>query len=211
MPCHSFHGHALARPFCHYPMRHFQHPYVFQHGACQPHYYDRPCYTQPFVEHNHHPGPCDCTFPYGPPAILRGAAAPQYAARDVQTSTPHFDVDESPSAYFVKSYIPGCHENDVSIRWADDQALEIEGVNAQGGGRGWRSVLNTGRLSEQGPADGATSGFTRRFQFPAQVQREGLRARVDDGVLQVMVPKAGEGSGGRGPEEWGGPGVGSKI
>ncbi|KAF2257982.1 hypothetical protein CC78DRAFT_549479 [Lojkania enalia] len=104
---------------------------------------------------------------------------------------PNFNIDECPSAYFVKSYLPGCHENDVSIRWLNNQALEIEGFNPQDSS-GWRPVSgSTGRISDQVPVGGERERFTQRFQFPTQVRREGLKARMDDSILEVMVPKAG--------------------
>lgn len=93
-----------------------------------------------------------------------------------------FDVVEGPKEYRITAELPGLSEKDVDIDSSGD-LLTIRGEKREQ--RDDKTESYT--LSER-----RYGSFRRSFQIPAGVDRAGIAARFDKGVLTVTLPKTAE-------------------
>lgn len=93
-----------------------------------------------------------------------------------------FDVVEGPKEYRITAELPGLAEKDVEIDSSGD-LLTIKGEKREQ--RDDKTESYT--LSER-----RYGSFRRSFQIPAGVDRAGISARFDKGVLTVTLPKTAE-------------------
>ena len=93
-----------------------------------------------------------------------------------------FDVVEGPKAYRITAELPGLSEKDVEIDASGD-LLTVKGEKREQ--RDEKSENYT--LSER-----RYGSFRRSFQIPAGVDRTGIAASFDKGVLTVTLPKTAE-------------------
>jgi HSP20 family protein len=92
--------------------------------------------------------------------------------------TPLADVFDTPEAYQLEIELPGLGQEslDVHVR---DRELTVRGERHPAGGHS----ASFHRLERQyGP-------FARSFQFDADIDADGIRAEIQDGVLSLVVPK----------------------
>jgi HSP20 family protein len=105
---------------------------------------------------------------------------PQARGKMMATFTPAVDVHETDDAYLLSLDVPGIPQNDIKIA-AQDGRLTISGershVDTSGDKFFKRVERNFGR-------------FERSFQLPKDVNEGKIQARYDNGVLEVMLPKA---------------------
>jgi HSP20 family protein len=98
---------------------------------------------------------------------------------DVGTAVPWSplaDVFETDDAYIVEAEIPGARKNDVDIA-LNDRELAVSGeIVEREGGRLRRKERRRGR-------------FEYRVYLPGDIDPEGVRAELNEGVLIVTVPK----------------------
>lgn len=88
---------------------------------------------------------------------------------------PAVDVMEREGAYVLRIDLPGVAREDVKIETKDD-ALTISGHRkAPESGKGYR-------YCESGYGE-----FSRSFSLPKTVDREGIAARFENGVLEVTL------------------------
>ena len=92
---------------------------------------------------------------------------------------PAVDVSESDEAYQIAAELPGLSEEDVSVE-LDDGVITLKGERRQQEQRDERGV----RFSER-----AYGSFQRSFRLPADVDQEGIQAKLKDGVLTVRLPR----------------------
>jgi HSP20 family protein len=95
---------------------------------------------------------------------------------------PALDISERKDAYLVSVELPGVKLDDLKIT-LDDGLLTIQGE---------RSF--TGDASEQQyhRVERAYGAFRRSITLPAHVMADAVEAWIEDGVLQILVPKAEE-------------------
>ncbi len=104
---------------------------------------------------------------------------------------PGADVFDHPEAYIVHVSLPGAKKKDVEVNWeAEKSALHITGtvdrpVDAE--------VLETLVMHER-----KVGAFERRVRLgnknsPAQVDVDGITAKIEDGILRIEVPKLDSG------------------
>ncbi|KAK4504649.1 hypothetical protein PRZ48_002610 [Zasmidium cellare] len=104
-----------------------------------------------------------------------------------ETFTPEVDVFDTPESFVVHISLPGAKKEDVGVNWdADKSELSIGGVVYRPGDE---EFLKTLALDER-----KIGAFERKVRLgsranPAQVDVEGISARMEDGVLRVEVPK----------------------
>lgn len=95
--------------------------------------------------------------------------------------SPDVDILETPEAVVVTADMPGVDENSLNVTLEDD-ILSIEGrpsYDAPAGHRlAWREY--------------GVGAFVRSFALSSEVDRNGIEARIKDGVLRVRLPKAPE-------------------
>jgi len=98
---------------------------------------------------------------------------------DVSPSFGRTDVYEKDKALVFETELPGMKRDDVSIKIEDDQ-LVISGEVKRQDDVEEENYFRIGRRYGQ---------FQRCFPLPAeQIDRKGIKARFEDGILKVRVP-----------------------
>ena len=97
---------------------------------------------------------------------------------------PALDISERKDAYLVTVELPGLKPEDLDITM-EDGLLTIQGE------RQFTSESSEQRFHRVERRYGA---FRRAITLPAHVMAEGIQASFEDGVLQILVPKAEEAS-----------------
>jgi HSP20 family protein len=92
---------------------------------------------------------------------------------------PPADVFEEPDRYWIEMDLPGVGNSDLSVA-AEGRVLRVEGVRA----RGRRSQSGRHHLAER-----CSGGFVRTFQLPGDADTAGIRAKLNEGVLTIEIPK----------------------
>lgn len=100
---------------------------------------------------------------------------------------PEADIFDTEDAYVVHISLPGAKKEDIGVNWdADKSELNIAGVIYRPGDE---DFLKTLALDER-----RVGVFERKVrlgskQSPAQVEGEGISAKMEDGILVVNIPK----------------------
>ncbi|KAF1809548.1 HSP20-like chaperone [Eremomyces bilateralis CBS 781.70] len=101
--------------------------------------------------------------------------------------TPDADVFDTETEYVIHVSLPGANRNDIGVNWdADKSELSIAGVVHRPGDE---EFLKTLALNERkvGPFERKIRLGTRAN--PAQVDVDGITAKLEDGILRIEVPK----------------------
>ncbi len=96
--------------------------------------------------------------------------------------TPAVDLWETPDAYLLRAELPGVTREDVKVE-VSDNTLVLSGERRPAGNLKEHQCLR--QEGDYGP-------FYRAITLPATVEPDGIQARVQHGVLEVIVPKAEE-------------------
>ncbi len=104
---------------------------------------------------------------------------PAEETRNSPVFSPDTDIFETQDAIVVVADMPGVDDKHVDIQLEND-------------------VLTlTGRVSREAPKDmsllyrGYSEGdYQRSFTLSEDIEREGIKARIKDGVLRITLPKA---------------------
>jgi HSP20 family protein len=95
---------------------------------------------------------------------------------------PALDISERKDAYLVSVELPGVKLDDLTIT-LDDGLLTIQGE---------RSFADEASEQQYHRIERRYGAFRRSITLPAHVMAEGVEASFEDGVLQIVVPKAEE-------------------
>jgi HSP20 family protein len=95
---------------------------------------------------------------------------------------PALDISERKDAYLVTVELPGVDVDDLQIT-LDDGLLTIQGE---------RYFAHDSSEQHFHRVERRYGAFRRSITLPAQVQAERIEASVDNGVLQILVPKMEE-------------------
>ena len=99
-------------------------------------------------------------------------------------SAPKVDVKENKNAYTLEMELPGRTEKDVDIE-LDHDNLTIQSVKEEK-----KEEKKEGKESEKYILkERRTSGFTRRFTLPSDVDTESINANFKNGVLTISMKK----------------------
>jgi HSP20 family protein len=93
--------------------------------------------------------------------------------------TPAVDVHEEPERYTVRADLPGVEAKDIHVT-ADDGLLTI---------RGERHIEKREEHKGFERLERAEGAFLRRFTLPEKVRTEEIKARHNNGVLEIVIPK----------------------
>lgn len=117
--------------------------------------------------------------------FLKGFAvtAPSYfreAIREIEEyATPSLDILETPDAIIVRAEIPGVRKDDIKVR-ATPTSLEIVAERKEEiGETGENYVLRERKWT----------GYRRFITLPTEVDPSGAKAKYENGVLEVRLPK----------------------
>ncbi|KAF2461859.1 HSP20-like chaperone [Lineolata rhizophorae] len=118
-----------------------------------------------------------------------GAAGPESGAKEGAAAdfTPEADVFDTPAAFVVHISLPGAAKEDVDVSWdAEKSELRVAGVVYRPGDE---ELLKTLAMDERkvGPFEKKVRLGSRAN--PANVDVEGITAKLENGVLRVDVPK----------------------
>lgn len=105
--------------------------------------------------------------------------------------SPDADIFDTDSAFVIHVSLPGAKKEDVGVNWdAEKSELSIAGVVYRPGDE---DFLKTLAMDERkvGPFERKIRLGTRAN--PAQIDVEGISAKLEDGVLRVEVPKLDSG------------------
>jgi HSP20 family protein len=95
---------------------------------------------------------------------------------------PALDISERKDAYLVTVELPGVEPDDLEITM-EDGLLTIQGE---------RHFAHDSSEQQFHRVERRYGAFRRAITLPAQVQAEQIEASVDNGVLQIVVPKMEE-------------------
>jgi HSP20 family protein len=91
--------------------------------------------------------------------------------------SPLADVIETEDAYIIEAELPGAHKDHVDVQ-LNERELVVSGEIVEKEGR---------RLRRKERRKGR---FEYRVYLPGDIDPEGVRADLNDGILTVVVPKA---------------------
>jgi HSP20 family protein len=95
---------------------------------------------------------------------------------------PALDISERKDAYLVTVELPGLKPEDLEIT-LEDGLLTIQGE---------RQLTSESSEQQFHRVERRYGAFRRSITLPAHVMAEGIQASFEDGVLQILVPKAEE-------------------
>jgi HSP20 family protein len=95
---------------------------------------------------------------------------------------PALDISERKDAYLVNVELPGLEPEDLDITM-EDGLLTIKGE---------RQFTSESSEQQFHRVERRYGAFRRSITLPAQVQADHIEATFDNGVLQIVVPKAEE-------------------
>jgi HSP20 family protein len=114
---------------------------------------------------------------------LRGAQDEMAQQQGSATAwAPALDISERKDAYLVTVELPGVEADDLEITF-EDGLLTIQGE---------RHLAHDSSEQQFHRVERRYGVFRRSITLPAHVMAEGIEATVDDGVLQIVVPKMEE-------------------
>jgi HSP20 family protein len=112
-----------------------------------------------------------------------GLHAQQGSDRATSTAwAPALDISERKDAYLVTVELPGVEADDLQIT-LEDGLLTIQGE---------RHFAHDSSEQQFHRVERRYGAFRRSITLPAHVMADGIEATVDNGVLQIMVPKMEE-------------------
>ena len=97
-----------------------------------------------------------------------------------QAWAPAVDITERKDAYLVAVDLPGVRIDDLEITFQDG-VLTIQGQ---------RQFMADSSEERVHRAESRYGAFRRSVMMPTHVRADGIEASTEDGVLQILVPKA---------------------
>ena len=111
-----------------------------------------------------------------------------------QCSSPVFEVKEDSSGYLLSGKMPDMEPKDIAIEFSDGYHVTIIGRAAYSEEEGQRPNINQGR--EESEVDFTsfwlsrqrTRELSRSFSIPSRIDQHRVEARLESGVLIVVLP-----------------------
>jgi HSP20 family protein len=99
-----------------------------------------------------------------------------------QTWAPAVDITERKDAYLVSAELPGVGIDDIEITFQDG-LLTVQGQ---------RHIAHDSSEERVHRAERRYGAFRRSIMLPTHVKADAIEASTQNGVLQILVPKAEE-------------------
>jgi HSP20 family protein len=114
--------------------------------------------------------------------LSRGAWPETRELADFETLSPRVDIFEEGNEVVLKADMPGIQKKDIDITIADNM-LTISGERTH------EDKLQKGCYVRYERTHGS---FFRSFELPSDVDAEQIKAHLDNGVLELRLPKTEE-------------------
>ncbi|MGH8253797.1 MAG: Hsp20/alpha crystallin family protein [Steroidobacteraceae bacterium] len=111
--------------------------------------------------------------------LFGDAFATETDGNKVVAWTPSVDVHEEQDRYTVRADLPGVEAKDIDVTAADG-VLTI---------RGSRSVEKRDNQKGYERLERLSGDFLRRFSLPENARADDIKAKHNNGVLEVVIPK----------------------
>jgi HSP20 family protein len=93
---------------------------------------------------------------------------------------PPIDIYETPESLVLKAELPGLKREDINIE-VQDSTLILKGE---------KRFESDVREENYQRIERAYGSFQRSFSLPGTVRQDGVKAKFNDGILEVTLPKA---------------------
>ena len=113
--------------------------------------------------------------------LFDNAPASSFARDAHAVARTSVDWKETSSEHVFKADLPGLRKEDVQVQVEDGRTLSISGQ---------RKEEQVQRTDTWHHVERSSSQFMRKFRLPENANVDHITAKVDSGVLTVVVPKA---------------------
>lgn len=107
---------------------------------------------------------------------------PRLRMPEMEEVTPSVDIFEDRDDVVVKAELPGMKKENIDVSLTDD-AITISGEKKKEEKVEKKNYYSFER---------SYGSFTRSFRLPTEVQTDKAKARFEDGVLEIRIPKTEE-------------------
>ena len=94
--------------------------------------------------------------------------------------TPSVNISETPEAYRIEADLPGVKKENIEVK-CEQGVLTIKGERSQ------RTEKKDEKVHR---VESSYGSFMRAFTLPADASEAGIEAKMQDGLLHVVVPRA---------------------
>ncbi len=120
-----------------------------------------------------------------PFSLMRSMMWPQSAVSEFETISPTVDIYDRGNELVLRADLPGMKRDDNEIHLADN-VLTISGEKKQ------EEKVEKENYYRYERSHGS---FFRRFELPYDIDSEHIKAHLEDGVLEVKLPRTAEAQG----------------
>ena len=94
--------------------------------------------------------------------------------------TPSVDINESNDAFMISADLPGIKKSNIEVKVEENNLILIA-----------NRYIDKSDTNEKFHYNERRSGtFSRSFKLPKSVKEEKITAKLDNGVLSIVIPKA---------------------
>ncbi|KAL9388819.1 hypothetical protein Peur_017424 [Populus x canadensis] len=117
-------------------------------------------------------------FPFTSTAI--SAPRSEFANETTAFANTRIDWKETPEAHVFKADLPGLKKEEVKVELEEGRVLQISGE---------RSKEREEKNDKWHRVERSSGKFLRRFRLPENAKLDQVKAKMENGVLTVTVPK----------------------
>ena len=93
---------------------------------------------------------------------------------------PSVDINESDNAFMISADLPGIEKSDIEVKVEENTLILIANRHIDKSKTNEKFHYNERRFGT----------FSRSFKLPKTVKEEKITAKLDNGVLSIVIPKA---------------------
>jgi len=114
-------------------------------------------------------------------SMFDNTPAGSFARDSHAVASTNVDWKETPTQHVFKADLPGLKKEEVQVQVEGDRTLSISGQRKK------EEVQKTDTWHR---VERSSGQFMRKFRLPENANLDGITAKVENGVLTVVVPKA---------------------